>query len=84
MQSTAADISQSLANWLQAITSKVGTAHVAIDASEADMEVVAELCEFLHDTFEREIEDGTTPAELVLAIGTVLSYMFGEDDGQMH
>ena len=48
------------------------------------MEVVAELCEFLHDTFEREIEDGATSAELVLAIGTVLSYMFGEDDEQMH
>lgn len=48
------------------------------------MEVVAELCEFLHDTFERELEDGATSAELVLAIGTVLSYMFGEDEGQMH
>jgi len=55
-----------------------------VKTDEVDMEVVAELCEFLHDTFEREIEDGTTSAELVLAIGTVLSYMFGEDDGQMH
>ena len=55
-----------------------------VKTDEVDMEVVAELCEFLHDTFEREIEDGTTSAELVLAIGTVLSYMFGEDDEQMH
>ena len=84
MRLTAADISQSLANWLQAMTSRVGTAQVALDVSEADMEVVAELCEFLHDTFEREIEDGTTHAELVLTIGTVLSYMFGEDQGEMH
>ena len=55
-----------------------------VKTDEVDMEVVAELCEFLHDVFEREIEDGATSAELVLAIGTVLSYMFGEDDEQMH
>lgn len=55
-----------------------------VNTAEVDMEVVAELCEFLHETFERELEDGATSAELVLAIGTVLSYMFGEDEGQMH
>ena len=55
-----------------------------VKTAEVDMEVVAELCEFLHETFERELEDGATSAELVLAIGTVLSYMFGEDEGQMH
>lgn len=55
-----------------------------VKTDEVDMEVVAELCEFLHETFERELEDGATSAELILSIGTVLTYMFGEDEGQMH
>ena len=55
-----------------------------VKTDEVDMEVVAELCEFLHDAFEVEIQDGATSSELVLAIGTVLTYMFGEDEGRTH
>ena len=62
----------------------IGTTHIEVDTDDVDMDVVTDLCEFLCDTFERELSDGVTVSELVLAIGTVIAEMVTEDQGTMH
>ena len=57
---------------------------LVVDANDVDMDLVADLCEFLHDAFVDELESGTTMSELVLAVGTVLSALSSETGGTMH
>lgn len=46
-----------------------------IDTTDVDPEVVEELCDYLFEVFLQELDEGTTLPELLLSVGTVITYM---------
>ena len=62
----------------------IGATLIVLDPNDVDMDVVADLCEYLNQVFENELEDGVTISELILSVGTVLSHISGQNEEAKH